>query len=153
METRPSDFHPEIREGSRANLVSNHKSARHDWQAVWQDPTHQDPKRSKRARVPPQWATGCGPKYSTALQLARLAERVPSNLEEKRLTATVFPDVAKAFDTVCFDGLLHKLTVLNFLSYLVKTISSCLHGRMFAVSSKHPHLLVLACGLAWIRVE
>jgi hypothetical protein len=51
------------------------------------------------------------------------------------------------------DGLLHMLTVLNFISYLVKTIASFLHGRMFAVSSKHPYLLVLACGLAWIRVE
>jgi hypothetical protein len=89
-----------------------------------------------------------GPIHSTALQLARLVERVPGNLEEKKLTGTFFPDVAKAFDIVWFDGLLHKLTVLNFLSYLVKTISSYLHGRMFAVSSKHPHLIVVACGLA-----
>jgi hypothetical protein len=74
-------------------------------------------------------------------------------LDEKRLTGAFFPDVAKAFDTAWFYGLLYKLTVLNFLSYLVKTISSYLHGLMFAVSSKHPHLLVVACGLAWIREE
>jgi hypothetical protein len=93
------------------------------------------------------------PKHSTALQIARLVEIVPRNLEEKRLTGTVLPDVAKKFDIVRIDGILHMLTVLNFLSYLVKTISSYLRGRMFAASSKHRQLLVVACGLAWIRVE
>jgi hypothetical protein len=34
--------------------------------------------------------------------------------------------VAKAFDTVWVKGLLYMLTVLSFLSYLVKTISSYL---------------------------
>ena len=96
---------------------------------------------------------GFGPKHSTALQLVRLVERVPRNFEEKRLIGAVFPVVVKAFNTVCVYGLLHKLTFLNFLSYLVKTISSYLHGRMLAVSSKHTHLLVVACGLAWIREE
>jgi len=43
---------------------------------------------------------GFGPKHVTALQLARIIERVPGNLEEKRLTGMVFPDVAKALDTV-----------------------------------------------------
>ena len=77
-----------------------------------------------------------GSKHITAIQLARLVERVRRNLEEKRLTGTVFPDVAMKFDTVWFDGLLHMLTVFHFLSYLVKTISSCLRGRTFALSSK-----------------
>jgi hypothetical protein len=49
---------------------------------------------------------GFRPKHSTALQLARLVERVSRNLEEKRLTGAVFLDVAKAFDTVLVDGLL-----------------------------------------------
>jgi len=96
---------------------------------------------------------GFGPKHSTALQLVRLVERVPRNLEEMRFIDAVFPDVAKAFDTVWLYGLLHKLTALSFLSYLVKTISSYLRGRMLAVSSKHPHLLVITCGLARIREE
>jgi hypothetical protein len=38
----------------------------------------------------------------------------------------VFLDVAKAFDTVWFDDLLYKLTVLNIPSYLVHTISTYL---------------------------
>jgi hypothetical protein len=50
------------------------------------------------------------------------------NSDKKRLTGAVFLDVAKAFDTVCVDGLLYKLTILNFSSCLVKTISSYLNS-------------------------
>jgi hypothetical protein len=46
----------------------------------------------------------------------------------------VFLDVAKAFDTVCVDGLAYKLTVLNFPSYLVRIITSYLSGRTFEAS-------------------
>jgi hypothetical protein len=42
--------------------------------------------------------------------------------------------VAKAFDTVWIDGLLYKLTLLNFPSYIVHTISSYLRGRPFEAS-------------------
>jgi hypothetical protein len=59
---------------------------------------------------------------------------VSSNLDEKRLTGTVFLDVAKAFDTAWVDGLFYKLTTLSFPSYLVKTISSYLNGRTFEAS-------------------
>ena len=48
------------------------------------------------------------------MQLARLVERTTRNCGEKRLTGAVFLDVAKAFDTVWIDGLLYKLTLLNF---------------------------------------
>jgi hypothetical protein len=56
---------------------------------------------------------------------------VTRNLGEKRLTGALFLDVAKAFDTVWVDGLLIKLTALNFPSYLVKLISSYLYNRTF----------------------
>jgi hypothetical protein len=63
------------------------------------------------------------PRHSTSLQLARLVERITRNFGENRLTGAVFLDMAKAFDTVWIDGLLHKLTILNFfLLYLVHTI-------------------------------
>jgi hypothetical protein len=52
----------------------------------------------------------------------------------RRLTGAIFLDVAKAFDTVWVKGLLYKLTVLNFPSYLVKTISSYLDCRTFQTS-------------------
>jgi hypothetical protein len=65
--------------------------------------------------------------------LARLVERITRNFGEKRLTGAVFLDVAKVFDTVWIDGLLYKLTILNFPSYLVHT-SSYLRGRTFEAS-------------------
>ena len=42
--------------------------------------------------------------------------------------------MAKAFDTVWIDGLLYKLTLRNFPSYIVNTISSYLRGRTFEAS-------------------
>jgi len=42
--------------------------------------------------------------------------------------------MAKAFDTVSIDGLLYKLTLLNFPSYIVHTISSYLRGHAFEAS-------------------
>ena len=77
---------------------------------------------------------GFRPKHSSSLQLARIIERVSRNFDEKRLTSAVFLDVAKAIDTVWDDGLLHKLTILSFPSYLVKNISSYLKGRTFEAS-------------------
>ena len=68
------------------------------------------------------------------MQLARLVERITRNFGEKRLTGAVFLDVAKAFDTVWIDGLLYKLTFLNFPSYVVNKISSYLRGWTFEAS-------------------
>jgi hypothetical protein len=57
---------------------------------------------------------------------------VSRNFGEKRLTGVVFPDVARVLDTVWVDGILYKLTILNFPLYFVKTISSCL--KLFKMS-------------------
>jgi hypothetical protein len=65
------------------------------------------------------------------LHLARLVERITRKFGEKRLTGGVFLDVANAFITVWINGLLYKLTLLNFLSYIVHTISSYVRCRMF----------------------
>jgi len=59
---------------------------------------------------------------------------VSRDFGEKRLTGAGFLEVAKGFDTLCFDGLLYKLTGLNFPSYLVKTISSYLNSRTYEAS-------------------
>jgi len=68
------------------------------------------------------------------LQLARLVERITRNFGEKTLTGADYLDVAKAFDTVWIDGLLYKLTLLNFPSYIVHTMSSYLKGQTFEAS-------------------
>jgi hypothetical protein len=73
-------------------------------------------------------------RHSTSLQVARLVERITRNFGEKRLTGAVFLDVAKAFDIVWIDGLLYKLTLLNFPFYIVHTISFYLRGRTFEAS-------------------
>ena len=57
---------------------------------------------------------GFRPGHSTSLQLARLVERITRNFGDKSLTGAVFLDVAKTFDTFRIDGLLYKLTLLNF---------------------------------------
>ena len=77
---------------------------------------------------------GFRPRHSTFLQLARLVEKITRNFGEKRLTGAAVLDVAKAFDTVWIDGLLYKLTLLNFPSYIVHTISNYLTGRTFEAS-------------------
>jgi hypothetical protein len=93
-----------------------------------------------------------GPSHGTLLQLARLVERINRNFGEKRLTGAIFLDVAKAFDTVWIDGHLYKLTLTNFPSYIVHTISY-LRDRTFEASSIRPRNLVEACGLGWLRVD
>jgi hypothetical protein len=68
------------------------------------------------------------------LQLARLVEKITRKCGEKRLTGAVFRDVAKALSPVWIVGLLYKLTLLNFPSYIVNTISSYLRGWTFEAS-------------------
>jgi len=68
------------------------------------------------------------------LQLSRLVERITRNFGEKRLTGAVFLDMAKAFDTIWIDGLLYKLALLNFSSYIDHTISLYLQGQKFKAS-------------------
>jgi hypothetical protein len=93
---------------------------------------------------------GFRPRHSTALQLARLVERVNRNFDERRLTGAVFLDVAKAFGNVWVEGLLYKLAILNFPFYLVKTLSSYLHRRTFQTSfnSATPTRRTMRAGVA-----
>ena len=62
---------------------------------------------------------GFRPRRSTSLYLARLVERITRKFCEKGLIGAVFLYLAKAFDTVWIDGLLYKLTLLNFRSNIV----------------------------------
>jgi hypothetical protein len=69
---------------------------------------------------------------STVLQLTRLVQIV-QELCQKEATVVVFLQVARAFNTAWVDGL-YKLTLLNFVSYRDKTISSYLNSPMFEAS-------------------
>jgi hypothetical protein len=44
---------------------------------------------------------------------------VSRNFDKKRLIGAIFLDVAKAFDTVCVNGLLYKLFSLFSVAYFV----------------------------------
>jgi hypothetical protein len=70
-----------------------------------------------------------------------------TELWRKEANSAVFFDVTKTFDTVWLDDLLYKLTLLNFPSYIVHTISSYLRDRTFEPSFRRPRHLVEACGL------
>ena len=73
-------------------------------------------------------------RHSTSLQLAHLIERTTRNFGEKRLTGAVFLGVAKPFNTIWADGLLYKVMLLNFPSYIVHAISSYLRGQTLEAS-------------------
>jgi hypothetical protein len=56
------------------------------------------------------------PEHSTSLQPAGIIEKVTRNFGEEWLSCAVFLDVAKAFNTDWFKGLVYTLTYLNFPS-------------------------------------
>jgi hypothetical protein len=73
-------------------------------------------------------------RHSTMLRFVCLDEVVNRNFDERRLTNVVFLDVNEVFDTIQVRGLLYKPTIVNFQSYLVKTVSLYLDCQMFQTS-------------------
>jgi hypothetical protein len=71
--------------------------------------------------------------YSTALQYMRLEDYVTLNFNNNMLTAAVFLDIEKAFDTIWHSGLLYKLSESEFSTNLIKLIASFLADRKFKV--------------------
>jgi hypothetical protein len=95
---------------------------------------------------------GLDPKR-TSLKLARLVERIAGIFGEKRLTGAVFLDVAKAFESVRIDGLLYKLTILNFPSYIVTQSHRTSEVGRSKRPSTRPRHLVEAYGLGVAQGE
>jgi hypothetical protein len=73
-------------------------------------------------------------RHSTTLQCMRLADHVTLHFNSNMSIAAVFLDIEKAFDTTWHPGLLYKLSKLQFLTRLIKLISSFLSQRKFRVS-------------------
>jgi hypothetical protein len=86
-------------------------------------------------------------------KLARIVQRITRNFGEKRLTGAVFLDVAKPFDTVWIDGLLYKLTLLNFPSCMVHKFHRTSGVGSSKRPSRRPRHLIEACGMGWHRVD
>jgi hypothetical protein len=72
-------------------------------------------------------------RHSTTLQCMRLTDNVTLNFNNLCM-AVVFLNLVKAFDTTCHDGLLYKLSKMNFSASLIKLISTFLSNRKFSVS-------------------
>ena len=67
--------------------------------------------------------------YSATLAIAHLHERILSNLDNNRKTCAIFMDLAKAFDTVNHDILLHKLENYGIRGVSKNLIKSYLTNR------------------------
>ena len=101
MEARSTHLHSETWEGPGTILfLSAHKSSRHDGKFFEKILLSGILSEVSGRGLLCDEQFGFRPKHSTSLQVARLVERVSTNLGEKRLTDAVFIDVAKAFDTV-----------------------------------------------------
>ena len=72
-------------------------------------------------------------KHSTTHQLLRVAELIHQNFAIKSSTAILFLDIARAFDKVWIQGLVHKLIKLQIPNMLVKIIHNYLTNRSFCV--------------------
>ena len=94
---------------------------RYDGQVIRKDPTRYDRKQNKRAWAAPR-RTVWIQTQTQHVTTSHHGERVTRNFGKRRLTGTVFLDVANAFGTVWVNGLVYKLTILNFPSYLVRII-------------------------------
>jgi hypothetical protein len=64
----------------------------------------------------------------------RLTAHVTLDFNNNMSKAAVFLDIEKSFDTTWHNGLLYKLSKMNFSASLIKLISSFLSNRKFSVS-------------------
>jgi len=76
--------------------------------------------------------TGFRPRQNKPCSWSNSLKEFPGTFA-KRLKGVVFLDVTVPFDTVWNNGI-YKLTLLNFLSYILHTISSYLRVRTFEAS-------------------
>ncbi|CAI6347818.1 unnamed protein product [Macrosiphum euphorbiae] len=71
--------------------------------------------------------------HSTITQLITLTDDLNQRSQKGEKTVAVFLDVAKAFDRVWHEGLIHKLTLSNVPHSLIVLIESFLKGRTFKI--------------------
>lgn len=77
------------------------------------------------------------PGHSTTTQLVTLVDDLTQKSQAKQKTVAVFLDVAKAFDRVWHQGLIHKLMRADVPLPVVKLIYSFLRNRTFQVKVKN----------------
>ena len=107
----------------------NNQSAWHSRKAHKKNPAFQDHGRNQFSRPPLGWAVW----VSTCVQHDPPVS-VISWVSKKQQTGAIFLNVAKAFNSVWIKGHFFKLTIVEFLSYLVKLIISYLYSCTFMMS-------------------
>ncbi|GBM90154.1 RNA-directed DNA polymerase from mobile element jockey [Araneus ventricosus] len=80
---------------------------------------------------------GFTPQLSTTHQLLRVVEYINEGKNSNLVIATIFLDIAKAFDKVWIEGLIHKLIAYKFPQYIIEIIQSYLTKRHFTVLDKN----------------
>lgn len=68
--------------------------------------------------------------HSCPQQVMRIIDVASSRFNEDETTGVVFLDIAKAFDRVWHEALIHKLLVTNLPTYMIKIIESFLSDRV-----------------------
>jgi len=72
--------------------------------------------------------------HSTCHQTRRMRNLIHDSFNAKKSTGLVLLDLEKAFDTIWHNGLIFKMSKLNFPKYLIQIIHSFLSNRFFYVS-------------------
>jgi hypothetical protein len=135
MEVLPPDLQPYITEGPSTAVIPSSVSLSDTIRVLFENillvriPSEESGRGLLRDKQ-----LGFIPKHSTSLLLACLVQSVTRNFGEKELTVADFLNVAKNFDTIWIEGRLYKLTILNFPSYLLKSISFYFQDRNFEAS-------------------
>ncbi|GBM72862.1 RNA-directed DNA polymerase from mobile element jockey [Araneus ventricosus] len=94
-------------------------------------------KHAKKVRIPIPQQFGFTPQLSTIHQLLRVTEHILEGKFANLATAAIFLDIAKAFDKVWSQGLIHKLIAYKFPHYIISIIHSYLQDRQFVVKVKN----------------
>ncbi|GBN01525.1 hypothetical protein AVEN_191747-1 [Araneus ventricosus] len=76
------------------------------------------------------------PQFSTTHQLLRVVEHINEGKDSNLATAAIFLDIAKAFDKVGIEGLIHKLIAYKFPQYIIELLE-IISKLFFRYRSKH----------------
>ncbi|GBO11667.1 RNA-directed DNA polymerase from mobile element jockey [Araneus ventricosus] len=93
-------------------------------------------KHANQIKIPIPQQFGFSAQLSTTHQLLRVIEHIHEGKAKHSATAAIFLDIAKAFDKVWIQGLIHKLIAYHFPPYIIKIICSYLQDTYFTVAVK-----------------
>lgn len=81
----------------------------------------------------PNFQFGFRPGHSSVHALRYLTDAIRAAFRAGLTTAALYFDVAKAFDSVWHNGLIHKMIQLGFSDYIIRLTASYLKDRRFEV--------------------